>query len=281
MQDKEVTMALRNQTILLNNTNELPLLGLGLYGITTQSEVETSISVALDAGYRLFDTASSYKNEEFVGKALKQSNIPRDELFITTKVWNTAQRMGDVEGAFYRSLDRMKLDYLDLYLIQWPLTGCYLDTWKEFEKIYASKRVKAIGVCNFTIQDLENLEQISPIVPAVNQIEYHPLYVPHELVSYCQSKGIAVQGYSPLARGAYLDKEIMNVLAEKYEKTPAQIGLRWAIQKGISVIPRSVDPRRIITNSRIFDFALTPHEIETIDSLDEKYKIITSPEDVS
>ena len=168
-------------SIFLNNDREMPLLGLGVYKIT-DSEAESAVTAAIASGYRMIDTASVYKNEESVGRSIAKSGVPRKDLFITSKIWNTAQRLGDVKGAFERSLERLKLDYADLYLIHWPVPGCYLSTWKEFEKILESGRALSIGVSNFEIRHLEELKKISGIVPAVNQIECHPLCYPKDLI---------------------------------------------------------------------------------------------------
>lgn len=267
-------------SLTLNTQDKMPLLGLGVYKATAPNEVETAISYALESGYRLIDTASVYKNEEGVGRAVKSASIPREELFITTKVWNTAQRIGSIDSAFERSLERLQLDYVDLYLIHWPVPGCYLDTWRELEKIYASGRAKAIGVSNFEVQNLEELFQISGIVPAVNQIEYHPLLNQNELRQYCQARNIAVQAYAPLARGAYLSKDTLIQIGRKYGKNPAQVGLRWMVQKGISVIPKSTKQERIISNADIFDFQLNEIEMMAIDALDEKFRSSGIPEDM-
>ena len=266
-------------TVFLNNDREMPLLGLGVYK-TEDSEAETAINAAVKAGYRLIDTASVYKNEESVGKAIAKCGIPRKDLFITSKVWNTAQRLGDIDGAFYRSLERLKLDYVDLYLIHWPVPGCYLGTWQALEKILDSGRALSIGVSNFQIHHLEELKKVSGIIPAVNQIECHPLCYPRELIEYCESEGIQVQAYAPLARGAYFDNDVMCVLATKYARTPAQIGLRWAIQKGISVIPKSVHPERIASNGNIFDFTIEDEDMAIIDTLDEDFHSSHVPEDL-
>ena len=180
----------------------MPLLGLGVYKAVGENEVETAILHAADAGYRLIDTASAYANEDGVGRGIAQCGIPRKDLFITTKIWNNAQRLGDITGAFNRSLERLQLDYIDLYLIHWPVPGCFLNTWKELVKLYESGRVRSIGVSNFEIRHLEELASVSDVVPAVNQIEFHPYWYQKELLEYCKSKGSQVQAYAPLARGA-------------------------------------------------------------------------------
>ena len=258
----------------------MPLLGLGVYKLPDDVQAEAAITSAISAGYRMIDTASVYKNEESVGRAIARCGVPRKDLFITSKIWNTAQRLGDVQGAFSRSLDRLKLSYVDLCLIHWPVPGCYLSTWKELEKILESGRALSIGVSNFDIRHLEELRKISGIIPAVNQIECHPLWNRSELVHYCQERGIAVQAYAPLARGVYAEREVLTRIGQKYHKTAAQIGLRWLIQRQIAVIPKSSQSGRIRNNIDVFDFSLTEIEMKTIDTLDEHLRTASIPEDM-
>lgn len=269
-----------NEKIILNDGRQMPLLGLGVYKAVGENEVEQAIADAADAGYRLIDTASVYKNEDGVGRGIKALTIPREELFVTTKIWNTAQRIGDVEDTFNRSLERLGLDYVDLYLIHWPVPGCYTDTWKALEKLQTQGRVKSIGVSNFHIHDLEMLKKVSDVVPAVNQVEFHPLFNQPELLSYCRENNIAVQAYAPLARGAYLHSQLLLEIGRKYQKTTAQIGLRWAVQQGISVIPKSVHKERIRENAEIFDFSLTRDEMDAITAMDAHQRTAGIPEDM-
>lgn len=273
-------MSLSEKTIELNSGRKMPLLGLGVYKAVGDGVVEKAIIDAVKAGYRLIDTASVYRNEEGVGRGIRNASVPREELFVTTKIWNNAQRVGDIEGSFNRSLDRMKLDYVDLYLIHWPVPGCFKDTWHDLEKIYRSGRAKSIGVSNFSPMQLEELASVSDLVPAVNQVEFHPLWNRSDILSYCQNKGIAVQAYAPLARGAYLNNTILTRIAEKYNKTTAQIGLRWSIQKGVSVIPKSVHTDRIVSNAQIFDFSLSDIDMQLIDELNEDYRSSGIPDDL-
>lgn len=273
-------MSLSIPKITLNDGREMPLIGLGTYKATAEKEVEKAIVAAAKSGYRLIDTASVYKNEEGVGRGIRASGIPREEFFITTKVWNTAQRVGDIEGAFNRSLERLHLDYVDLYLIHWPVPGCYPETWRALEKIRESGRAKSIGVSNFEEPHLTALFEFSGIVPAVNQIECHPLWNRTPLIRFCHSHGIAVQAYAPLARGLYLNREIIQSLSKKYVRTEAQIGLRYLVQRGISVIPKSTQPDRIFSNADLFDFELSAADMALIDTMDEQLRTASIPEDM-
>lgn len=268
-------------SILLNDGHQMPMVGLGVYRTEGDADMQQAVAAAVEAGYRLIDTASAYKNEDSVGRAVASCGISREELFITTKVWNTAQRIGDIEGAFARSLDRLGLDYVDLYLIHWPVPGCYPITWGKLEKLRESGLARSIGVSNFEIPHLEQLFQISGIIPAVNQIECHPLWNRAPLIQYCQERGIAVQAYSPLARGAYADREMLRAIGARYGKSAVQVGLRWLIQQNIAIIPKSTHPERIRENIDLFDFELTSTEMKTIHTMDEQFRSASVPEDLA
>ena len=273
-------MSFGEHVIHLNDGREMPLLGLGVYKATEDEELKQAISSAVSWGYRLIDTASFYKNEEGVGKGIQALNIPREDLFVTTKIWNTAQRIGDIEDSFNRSLERLALDYVDLYLIHWPVPGCFGNTWKAMERLQDQGKVKSIGVSNFSIQDLELLKTVSDVIPAVNQVEFHPLFNHPELKSYCEENGIALQAYAPLARGAYLKSPLMIEIGKSHQKSPAQVGLRWLVQQGIAVIPKSIHEERLAENSQIFDFVLSDEEMAAITAMDVQQRVAGVPEDM-
>ena len=264
---------------ILNNQVKIPCAAFGTYKAAEGNSADI-IGTAIRAGYRHFDTASVYGTEKYVAEAIEKSRIPRQEFFLTSKVWKEDMGYEQTKAAFAKTLEQLNTDYLDLYLIHWPVPGCYLSTWKVLEEIQKSGRALSIGVSNFEIRHLEELEANSGIIPAVNQIECHPLCYPKELIDYCQNKGIQVQAYAPLARGAYLDNDVMCVLGTKYAHTPAQIGLRWATQKGISVIPKSVHPDRIRSNGNIFDFTIEQEDMDLIDTLNENFHSSHIPEDL-
>jgi diketogulonate reductase-like aldo/keto reductase len=232
-------------------------------------EVEEAVRHALQTGYRSIDTASVYGNERGVGKAIRESGIPREEIFLTTKVWNDDQRAKRTLAAFEESLERLATDYVDLYLVHWPVKDCYLETWRVMEEIYQSGRAKAIGISNFLVHHLEDLLRESRVVPAVNQIEFHPFLVQPELLRFCQSHKITVEAWSPLMQGHVVTVPLINELAKKHRKTPAQIVLRWDLQHGVVTIPKSSRPERIEENSQVFDFELTSTEMDALDALNK------------
>lgn len=257
-------------TITLNNGVEMPQLGFGVWQVPPQ-EAATAVTTALEAGYRSIDTAAAYENEEGVGRALAESGLPRDEVFVTTKLWNAEQGYDSTLRAFDASLARLGLDVVDLYLIHWPMPQVdkYVDTWRAFEKIYSEGRARAIGVSNFQPAHLNRLNELGGTVPAVNQIELHPRLQQAELRAFHARHGIATEAWSPLAQGALLGHETITALAERHGKTPAQIVLRWHLHLGNIVIPKSVTPERIRQNLDVFDFELSDDEIAQIGALDD------------
>jgi methylglyoxal/glyoxal reductase len=266
---------------ILHNGVKMPWFGLGVFKVKEGEEVVSSVKAALQNGYISIDTAAVYKNEEGVGQGIKEAGIPREELFITTKVWNADQGYESTLQAFETSLNKLGLDYLDLYLIHWPGKDKYLDTWKALEKLYKDGRVRAIGVSNFKIHHLESLINQAEIKPMVNQVEYHPHLTQEELLEYCKKEGIQVEAWSPLKQGELLSDPIINRIAEKYNKTAAQIILRWDLQNGVVTIPKSVKESRIIANASIFDFELTVEDMEKISALNKNERVGPDPDDFS
>lgn len=261
---------------ILNNGIQIPLLGLGVYDMHGKEAVN-AISDALKIGYRLIDTAEMYNNEEAVGESVAQSGIPRGEIFITSKVNNTSQGYDETLKAFDNTLKKLAVDYLDLYLIHWPIRDKRKETWKAIEKIYAEGRVKAIGTGNYLLPFLKELESYANIIPAVNQIEFSPyLFLKNEL-DYCNKNNIQLQAYTPLLRGKRFGDPKLVSVAKKYGKTPAQIILRWAIQQGISSIPKSSNTNRLKENFDIFNFNIDMDDIQLISSFDEQLRIIDDP----
>jgi 2,5-diketo-D-gluconate reductase A len=265
-------------TITLNNGVAIPQLGFGVFQVPDAATAD-AVRHALDAGYRSIDTAALYRNERSVGSAVAESGIPRDELFITTKVWNRDQGYDATLRAFDASIGKLGLEFVDLYLIHWPTPAKdrYLDTWTALEKLLADGRTRAIGVSNFEPDHLERLLAASDIVPAVNQIELHPELQQAELREFHARHGIVTEAWSPLARGALLDSPVLAAVAEKHGRTPAQVALRWQIQLGNVVIPRSVTPSRIRENIEIFDFTLTEEDLATIATLERDGRIGPHP----
>ena len=242
-------------TVKLNNGVEMPLLGLGVYDMYEQ-EAEKAVNTALEIGYRLIDTASMYRNEKEIGNAIRSSKVPRADIFVTTKLNNTDQGYDAALKAFDTSLKKLQTDYIDLYLIHWPIKPKRKETWKALEKIYTQKLVKSIGVANYLVPFLEELELYGAVVPALNQVEFSPYLFSESMLQYCRQHHIQLQAYSPLVRGKKMNDPRLLKLAEKYHKTPAQIILRWNIELGVSPIPKSVSPARLLENFSIFDFQL-------------------------
>lgn len=264
--------------IQLNNGVLMPQLGLGVYKTKEGDEVKNAVRWALEAGYRSIDTAALYENETGVGEAIRDSGVPREEVFVTTKVWNTDQGYDNTLKAFETSRKKLGLDYVDLYLVHWPGKDKFIETYRALEKLLAEGLVRAIGVSNFKEHHLDRLMAETSVVPAVNQVEFHPLLRQKSLHEYCKSKGIALEAWAPLMKGQ-LDHPILLRLAEKYGKTPAQVVLRWHIQLGVIVIPKSVHQDRIVSNADVFDFELSAEEIAEIESLDENKRFGPDPDE--
>jgi diketogulonate reductase-like aldo/keto reductase len=268
-------------TITLNNGVVMPQIGLGVWNAKDGEEVANAVDAAIKAGYRLIDTAAVYGNEQGVGEGIRRSGIKREELFVTTKVWNSDQGFDPTLKAFDESLKKLGLDYVDLYLIHWPAPelDTYIDTWKAMEQLHESGKVKAIGVCNFAIEHLERLMKEAEILPAVNQVELHPYFQQVALREFCKGNAIAVESWSPIGGpggGGSRKKDVMPILenpvvkaiGDAYEKTPAQVVIRWHLQNNLIVIPKSVHPERIAENIDVFDFELSGEDMRQINALD-------------
>lgn len=264
--------------VRLNNGVEMPWLGLGVFRAEDGKEVENAVLTALQHGYRSIDTAAVYQNERGVGLGLKKSGLPREEVFLTSKVWNSDQGYKTTIEAFEESLERLQTDYLDLYLIHWPKGQRSVESWKAMEELYEKGLIRAIGVSNFLVHHLKEFLPECKVVPAVNQVEFHPELIQPELLEYCKNKGIQPEAWSPIMKGKVLNIPVLRALAAKYGKTPVQIVLRWDIQKGVITIPKSVKPERIISNADIFDFELSDEDMAKIDRLDKNQRIGGHPD---
>ncbi|MFD3687644.1 aldo/keto reductase [Nocardiopsis sp. NPDC058631] len=266
--------------ITLSNGVRIPQLGFGVWQVP-DDEVVDAVSTALEAGYRSIDTAAAYGNEEGVGEALRRAGLDRDDLFVTTKLANPDQGYDATLQAFDESLDRLGLAVLDLYLIHWPLPGrdLYVPTWKAMERLYAEGRVRAIGVCNFQVPHLERVMEEGGIAPMLNQIELHPLLTQEALRDFDAEHNIATEAWSPLGQGRLLDHPAVAAIAEEQERTPAQVLLRWHIQLGNVVIPKSVTPERIRSNFEVFDFELSDEEMNRISALDTGTRFGPDPDE--
>ncbi|WP_145948494.1 aldo/keto reductase [Paenibacillus sp. Y412MC10] len=268
------------QTVTLNNGVQMPIIGFGVYQIPDADECENAVYEALMAGYRLIDTASGYLNEEAVGRAIKRSGIPREELFITTKLWVQDAGYESAKLAFAKSLKKLQLDYLDLYLIHQPF-GDYYGAWRAMEDLYREGKIKAIGVSNFLPDRLMDLIVHNEIVPAVNQVETHPFYHQVESAAFMKEQRVQHQSWSPFAEGRnnLFSNEVLTSIAEKYNKSIAQVVLRWLVQREVVVIPKSVKKERIVENFNIFDFELSADDIEQISTLDTRESLFLSYRD--
>ncbi|XBD02252.1 aldo/keto reductase [Pseudalkalibacillus hwajinpoensis] len=268
-------------TTTLHNGVKMPWFGLGVFQVDDGDEVISSVKAAIEAGYKSIDTAAIYGNEEGVGQAIAESHVPREELFITTKLWNSEQGYEPTLAAFEESLKKLKLDYVDLYLIHWPLPakGKYKETWKAFEKLYQDKRVRAIGVSNFKEHHLEDLIADCKVKPMVNQVEYHPRLNQSNLHEYCKINDIQLEAWSPLMQGGLLDNPVIEEIASKYGKSPAQVILRWDLQNEVVTIPKSTKAHRISENANVFDFELSREDIENINELNQDKRIGPDPDE--
>lgn len=265
-------------SVTLSNGLQMPLFGLGVFMSKEGLEVEGAVLTALESGYRHIDTAAVYGNERGVGKAVNGSGIPRKEIFITSKVWNSDQGYQTTFDAFEESIERLDTDYIDLYLIHWPKGDLSVETWKAMEEIYASGRIRAIGVSNFLVHHLEGLLPHCKVKPMVNQVEFHPYLQQPALQNFCRSQGIQLEAWAPIMRGKVNDIPVLQALAAKYGKTPVQVTLRWELQKQIVTIPKSVHPERILSNIDVFDFELSEEDMLSIDSLDRHHRFGADPD---
>ncbi|WP_409367528.1 aldo/keto reductase [Lysinibacillus sp. 38-6] len=269
--------------VTLNNGLEMPLVGYGVFRVPDGDDLAEAVKTAIAKGYRSIDTAQVYRNEESVGRgiraAIAEGLVSRDELFVTSKVWNDGLSYEETLAAYDSSLEKLGLDYLDLYLIHWPgLDTNYIEAYKALEKIYQDKRVRSIGVSNFHVHHLEHLLKETTVIPVINQIEFHPHLTQEEVRAYCKEHGIQVEAWSPLMNGSLLEEDLIQQLATKYSKTPAQIVLRYDVQHGVVTIPKTMTPARMTENLQVFDFALTDEEMAQLDAMNDGLRCGPDPE---
>jgi diketogulonate reductase-like aldo/keto reductase len=254
--------------VKLNNGTQMPLLGLGTYQSPSGKTTYDAVRYALKFGYRHIDTAKFYGNEESVGQAIRDSGVPREQIWVTTKLWPTD--FVNAEKAFQDSFDRLNIGYIDLYLIHWPMPGMIKKTWQKMEKLYEGGKIKAIGVSNYSVQNLKTTLSVAKTIPVINQVKCSPYNYNPKLHEFCKKNGIVMEAYSPLTRGKKLDDPKLKKIADKYKTTTAEVLLRWCIQKGIPTIPKSIHDRRIAKNADIFDFELSDIDISNLDGFSEK-----------
>ena len=263
--------------MLLSNGVKIPSIGFGTYKSGDDEETAKIVKNALNLGYKMIDTASFYNNEVGIGNGIKESGIDRKDIFIVTKLWNDDHGYDKTIEAFNKSLNNLQVDYIDLYLIHWP-NKLNAETWRAFEHLYETGKIKAIGVCNFKIEHLEELKKTAKIMPMVNQVEIHPFSTKNNIINYCKDNNIKVVAWSPISRGRVLSNDLMIDLSQKYKKSIVQIVLRWHMQKGVIPIPKSSNENRIKENIDIFDFEISSEDMKAIDSLDEGYDMsVTTP----
>jgi diketogulonate reductase-like aldo/keto reductase len=269
-------------TTTLSNGVKMPWFGLGVFKVEEGPELVNAVKFAIKQGYRSIDTAAIYGNEEGVGQAIREAineyGIRREELFITSKVWNSDLGYDSTLAAYETSLNKLGLDYLDLYLIHWPVEDKFIEAWRALETLYKEVRVKAIGVSNFQVHHLEKILKVAEMKPMVNQVEYHPRLTQAEVKAFCDSNNIQFEAWSPLMQGQLFDNPLLKELANKYNKSVAQIILRWDLQNGVVTIPKSIKEHRIIENSKLFNFELTREDMDIISSLNENHRIGPDPD---
>ena len=265
-------------TFELHNGVKMPYFGLGVYLSEDGNEVINAVKWAIEAGYGHIDTAAIYNNEKGVGEGIRQSGINREELFVVSKVWNADQGYDNTLKAFDESLERLQLDYLDLYLIHWPVKGKYKETWRALEYLCQEGKVRAIGVSNFLKHHLEDILDSAEIVPMVNQMEFHPYLVQQGLIDYCNENQIQYEAWSPMMQGKIFELDAIKDMAKKYGKSPAHVVLRWDLQKGVVTIPKSVKKERIINNADIFDFELSKEDMAYLDGLEKGHRFGPDPD---
>lgn len=269
-------------TTTLRNGVKMPWFGLGVFKVEEGPELVNAVQTAIRHGYRSIDTAAIYGNEEGVGQGIRQgleeTGIKREELFVTSKVWNTDLGYESTRQAFELSLKKLGLEYLDLYLIHWPVAGKYKEAWRALEQLYKEGRIKAIGVSNFQIHHLQDLMQDAEIKPMINQVEFHPRLTQTELRAFCKEQGIQVEAWSPLMQGQLLDHPGLKEIANRHQKSIAQVILRWDLQHGVVTIPKSTKEQRIRENADIFDFELTSEDMQLIDAMNENLRVGPDPD---
>ncbi len=269
-------------TTTLHNGVKMPWFGLGVFKVEEGPELVNAVKVAVKHGYRSIDTAAIYENEEGVGQGiregLKEAGISREDLFVTSKVWNADLGYESTIAAYEKSLKKLGLEYLDLYLIHWPVEGKYKEAWRALETLYKEGKVKAIGVSNFQIHHLKDLMEDAEVKPMVNQVECHPRLTQKEVQAFCKEQGIQLEAWSPLMQGELLDNEVLQAIATKHGKSVAQVILRWDLQNGIVTIPKSTKEHRIVENSSVFDFELTEEEMNQIDGLNQNHRVGPDPD---